>query len=181
MRLVATEYMSLDGVFEEPGHWSHPYFDDQARQFKSDELDAADAQLLGRVTYEGFARAWPAMEGTGEFGVKMNTMPKYVVTSTLKKLDWSGSIPIKGDVEDEVRKLKAQPGRDLLLAGSGRLFNALMRADLIDLYRFMIHPVVIGAGRKLFADEDHKQDLRLVDTKTFTKGIVVVEYEPGRS
>lgn len=181
MRLVATEYMSLDGVFEEPGHWSFPYFDDQAAQFKSDELDATDAQLLGRVTYEGFSRAWPTMEGTGDFGVKMNTMPKYVVTSTLKKLDWSGSIPITGDLEEEVRKLKAQPGRDLLLAGSGRLFNALMRADLIDLYRFMIHPVVLGAGRKLFTDEGHKQDLRLVNTTTFSKGIVVVEYEPGRS
>src|SRR5690348_7169183 len=124
MRLVATEYLSLDGVFEEPGHWSFPYFDDQAAQFKFEELNATDAQLLGRLTYEGFAKAWPTMEGTGDFGVKMNTMPKYVVTSTLKQLEWSGSTRIDGDVEDEVRKLKALPGRDLLLAGSGQLFRA---------------------------------------------------------
>ena len=181
MRLVATEYLSLDGVFEEPGHWSFPYFDEQAAQFKADELESTDAQLLGRKTYEGFAKAWPTMEGTGDFGVKMNTMPKYVVTSTLKTLEWSGSTPINGNVAEEVEKLKAQPGRDLLLAGSGQLFRALMNAGLIDLYRFMIHPVVLGKGMKLFSDESHKQDLKLVDTKTFGKGIVVAEYEPERS
>jgi dihydrofolate reductase len=179
MRLVATEYLSLDGVFEEPGHWSGPYFDDQAAQFKFDELNAADAQLLGRVTYEGFAKAWPTMEGTGDFGVKMNTMPKYVVTSTLKQLDWTGSKPISGDVEDEVRKLKAQPGRDLLLAGSGQLFRALSGAGLIDVYRFMVHPVVLGAGKRLFTDDTPKRELKLIDTKTFGKGIVVLEYEPA--
>src|SRR5690348_17557379 len=124
MRLVATEYVSLDGIFDEPGEWSFPYFNEEALKFKADELENADAQLLGRKTYEGFARAWPTMEGTGDFGVKMNTMPKYVVTSTLKKLEWSGSTRIDGDVEDEVRKLKALPGRDLLLAGSGQLFRA---------------------------------------------------------
>jgi dihydrofolate reductase len=177
MRLVATEYLSLDGVFEEPGHWSFPYFDDQAAKFKSDELDATDAQLLGRLTYEGFAKAWPAMEGTGDFGVKMNTMPKYVVTSTLEHLEWSGSRRIDGDPEEEVRKLKAQPGRDLLLAGSGQLFRALTRAGLIDVYRFMVHPVILGSGKRLFTDDTPKQDLKLIDTKTFSKGIVVLEYE----
>ncbi len=151
MRLVATEYLSLDGVFEEPGHWSGPWFNEEAGQFKYAELQAADAQLLGRRTYEGFAAAWPKMEGTGDFGVKMNTMPKYVVTSTLDKLDWPGSKPIKGDVAAEVRKLKELPGKDLLLAGSGQLFNTLMRENLIDVYRFMVHPVVLGKGRRLFS------------------------------
>jgi dihydrofolate reductase len=177
MRLVATEYISLDGVFEEPGHWSFPYFDEQAAQFKFDELNATDAQLLGRLTYEGFAKAWPTMEGTGDFGVKMNTMPKYVVTSTLDKLEWAGSTRIDGNVEEEVRKLKAEPGGDLLLAGSGQLFRALMRADLIDVYRFMVHPLIVGKGKRLFTDDDPRQELKLVDTKTFTKGIVVLEYE----
>ena len=177
MRLVATEYISLDGIFEEPGHWSFPYFDEQAAQFKSDELDATDAQLLGRVTYEGFARAWPTMEGTGDFGVRMNTMPKYVVTSTLKELSWSGSQRVEGNVEDAVRGLKGQAGRDLLLAGSGQLFRALSRAGLIDVYRFMVHPVIIGKGKRLFTDDTEKQELKLVATKTFTKGIVVLEYE----
>lgn len=177
MRLVATEYLSLDGVFEEPGHWSGPYFDEQAAQFKFDELKAADAQLLGRLTYEGFAKAWPVMEGTGDFGVKMNTMPKYVVTSTLKQLDWTGSKRIDGDVEEEVRKLKEQPGRDLLLAGSGQLFRALTRAGLIDVYRFMVHPVIIGSGKRLFTDDTPQRQLKLIDTRTFSKGIVVMEYE----
>lgn len=177
MRLVATEYISLDGVFEEPGIWSFPYFDEQAAAFKFDELNAADAQLLGRKTYEGFARAWPTMEGTGDFGVKMNTMPKYVVTSTLDKLEWAGSQRIDGDVEQAVRRLKAQPGRDLLLAGSGQLFRSLARADLIDLYRFMLHPLILGKGPRLFTDDEQRLELRLVDTKTFSKGIVVLEYE----
>ena len=179
MRLVATEYLSLDGVFEEPGHWSFPYFDDQAAQFKFDELNAADAQLLGRLTYEGFAKAWPTMQGTGDFGVKMNAMPKYVVTSTLKQLDWTGSKRLDGDLEQEVRKLKAQPGRDLLLAGSGQLFRAMSGAGLIDLYRFMVHPVILGSGKRLFTDDTTKSSLKLVDTRTFGKGIVVLEYEPA--
>ena len=179
MRLVATEYLSLDGVFEEPGQWSFPYFDEQAAQFKFDELNASDAQLLGRITYEGFAQAWPTMEGTGDFGVKMNTMPKYVVTSTLKELTWSGSHRIDADVEGAVKKLKEQPGGDLLLAGSGQLFRALSKAGLIDLYRFMVHPLIVGEGKRLFTDDAQKRELKLVDTKTFSKGIVVLEYEPA--
>lgn len=177
MRLVATEYLSLDGVFEEPGHWSGPFFDDEAGEFKFDELRNADAQLLGRITYEGFAKAWPTMEGTGDFGVKMNTMPKYVVTSTLKQLDWTGSRRLDGDLQEEVRKLKTQPGRDLLLPGSGQLFRALTGAGLIDVFRFMVHPVILGSGKRLFTDDTPKQQLRLIDTKTFSKGIVVMEYE----
>jgi dihydrofolate reductase len=180
MRLVATEYLSLDGVFEEPGHWSGPMFNEEAGQFKWAELQASDAQLLGRKTYEGFAAAWPRMEGTGDFGVKMNTMPKYVVSSTLQKADWPGSVLIKGDVAGEVRKLKQQPGKDLLLAGSGQLFNALMRENLIDVYRFMVHPIVLGKGRRLFTDETAQRRLDLKDIKRFAKGIVVLELEPAQ-
>src|SRR3981081_1311193 len=127
MRLVATEYLSLDGVFEEPGHWSGPFFNDEAAQFKFNELQASDALLLGRKTYEGFAAAWPTMTGTGEFGEKMNTMTKYVVSSTLDKVDWSGSKLIHGNVAEEVRKLKQMPGHDLLLSGSAQLFNSLIQ------------------------------------------------------
>ena len=180
MRLVATEYLSLDGVFEEPGHWSGPFFNDEAGEFKFDELRHADAQLLGRITYEGFAKAWPTMEGTGDFGVKMNTMPKYVVSSTLGRLEWSGSQLIKGTVVEEIEKLKKMPGQDLLLAGSAQLFNACMEADLIDLYRFMLHPVVLGTGKKLFASHSKQKPLKLVQTRQFAKGIIVLEYEPGR-
>ncbi len=180
MRLVATEYMSLDGVFEEPGHWSGPYFDDSAAQFKWDELMASDALLLGRKTYEGFAAAWPTMEAAGDFGLKMNTMPKYVVSSTLQKAEWSGSKLIKGNVVGEIRKLKHEPGNDLLLSGSAQLFNAMMKEDLIDLYRIMLHPVVVGEGKRLFSGESAPTVLQLTDTKRVGKGIIVLEYRPAR-
>lgn len=176
MRLVATEYLSLDGVFEEPGQWSFPFFNDEAAAFKSDELDATDALLLGRRTYEGFATAWPTMVGTGEFGVKMNTMTKYVVSSTLSAVEWPGSQLITGDLVTEIGKLKAQPGGDLLLSGSAQLFNACAKADLIDLYRFMLHPIVMGHGAKLFDDSAQEKALTLSGTKAFSSGIVILEY-----
>jgi len=179
MRLVATEYVSLDGVFEEPGRWSFPFFDEQAAQFKWRELQESDALLLGRRTYEGFAAAWPTMEGTGEFGEKMNSMPKYVVSATLATADWSGSVLVRGDVAGEVARLKALPGRDLLLSGSAGLFDALRRAGLIDLYRFMVHPIVLGAGARLFAEGDRQTVLRLTHHETFGSGIAVLEYEPA--
>jgi dihydrofolate reductase len=179
MRLVATEYLSLDGVFEEPGLWSGPFFNEQAARFKEAELQASDALLLGRRTYEGFAAAWPTMTDTGDFGVKMNTMPKYVVSSTLDKAEWTGSRLIRGDVAAEVRKLRQEPGQDLLLSGSGQLFNALMREDLIDLYRLMVHPIVLGKGPRLFADGDDRKTLRLTRTEAFSSGIVILEYEPA--
>ncbi len=180
MRLVATEYLSLDGVFEEPGHWSFPFFSEQAAQFKWIELQASDALLLGRRTYEGFAAAWPTMSGTGEFGEKMNSMPKYVVSSTLDKVGWSGSKLIKGDLVDEVSRLKREPGNDLLLSGSAQLFNTLMKADLIDLYRLMVHSIVIGKGARLFSDASPERTLELIDTKVFGSGIVVLEYQRAK-
>ncbi len=179
MRLVATEYLSLDGVFEEPGHWSFPFFNEEAGEFKFAELRASDALLLGRKTYEGFAAAWPTMQGTGEFGEKMNSMPKYVVSSTLDNVEWSGSVLIKGDLPAEIRKLKEAPGQDLLLSGSAQLFNALMRENLIDLYRLMVHPIVLGSGKKLFASGDEHKSLELKEAKSFSKGIVVLEYVPA--
>src|SRR2546430_17599038 len=130
MRLVATEYISLDGVFEEPGRWSGPFFNDEAAQFKWNELQASEALLLGRKTYEGFAAAWPTMKGTGEFGERMNSMTKYVVSSTLAKTEWTGSRLIKTNAIEEIRTLKKAPGKDLLLSGSGQLVNALMRENL---------------------------------------------------
>jgi dihydrofolate reductase len=179
MRLVATEYVSLDGVFEEPGQWSGPFFNDEAAQFKWDELQASDALLLGRRTYEGFAAAWPSMTDEAGFADKMNSMPKYVVSSTLDKAEWSGSRLIKGDVSEEIRKLKQEPGQDLLLSGSAQLFNALLQEDLIDLYRFMLHPIVLGNGARLFAEGDDHKSLALAETKSFSTGIVILEYEPA--
>ena len=179
MRLVATEYLSLDGVFEEPGHWSGPWFGEEAMQLKSAELEAADALLLGRKTYEGFSKAWPTMKDTGDFGVKMNTMPKYVVSSTLQKVEWTGSKLVTGDIAAEVRKLKQQPGQDLLLSGSGQLFNAMMGENLIDLYRFMVHPVILGKGARLFAEGGDQRALVLTRSTPFKTGIVILEFEPA--
>ena len=176
MRLVATEYLTLDGVFEEPGHWAMPFFTDEAAQLKSRELEESDALLLGRKTYEGFAAAWPTMEGTGDFGVKMNTMPKYVVSSTLERAEWTGSVVVAGDLATEIGKLKDQPGNDLLLAGSGRLFNALSEGGLIDLYRFMVHPIILGKGARLFADGIDQTVLELTHHEAFESGIVILEY-----
>ncbi len=168
-------------MFEEPGHWSGPFFNDEAGQFKWAELQASDALLLGRKTYEGFSAAWPNMKGTGEFGVKMNTMTKYVVSPTLSKVDWPGSKLVKGDVAEEIRRLKMEPGHDLLLSGSAQLFNALMKENLIDVYRFMVHPVVLGKGKRLFADGDDRRVLDLVETKRFSLGIVIMEYRPANA
>ena len=179
MRLVATEYLSLDGVFEEPGEWSGPFFNDEAAQFKLSELQASDALLLGRNTYEGFAAAWPSMTDEAGFSDKMNTMPKYVVSSSLDKLEWPGSRLVKGDLAEEIRKLKQEPGQDLLLSGSAQLFNALMQENLIDLYRFMLHPIVLGKGKRLFADGGAERPLTLSECKTFKSGIVILEYEPA--
>ena len=180
MRLVATEYLSVDGIFEEPGQWSFPFFNDEAAQFKWRELQETDALLLGRKTYEGFAAAWPTMEGTGEFGEKMNTMPKYVVSSTLETADWAGSILIQEDLATAIGGLKSRPGQDLLLSGSAQLFNALAQANLIDLYRFMVHPIVLGKGARLFAEGIGQATLELTHHETFDSGIVILEYQPAR-
>lgn len=181
MRLVATEYLSLDGVFEEPGQWSFPFFSEEAGQFKFKELRESDALLLGRHTYEGFAAAWPSMPGTGEFGEKMNAMPKYVVSSTLDKVEWAGSKLITGNLAEEIRKLKQEPGQDLLLSGSAQLFNALARENLIDLYRFMLHPIILGKGKRLFADGADRRVLTLTESRAFAGGIVVLEYVPAKT
>jgi dihydrofolate reductase len=179
MRLVATEYVSLDSMFHEPGQWSMPFFDEQAADFKLRELQASDALLLGRKTYEGFAAAWPTMgDDEAGFAQKMNTMPKYVVSATLETVDWPGSQLVTGDVPAEVARLKEQPGGDLLLAGSGRLVNALRRENLIDVYRLMLHPVVLGGGARLFDEDGTQQPLRLTRTESFGSGIVILEYEP---
>lgn len=178
MRVVATEYISLDGVFEEPGVWSGPWFGEECGQFKDAELQASDALLLGRKTYEGFAAAWPKMiEETGDFGVKMNTMPKYVVSATLDKVEWDGAVLLEGDPVEAIRELRQQPGNDLLLSGSAQVFNAAHAAGLIDLYRFMVYPVVLGRGARLFADGLSQVDLKKVATKTLDGAVTILEFE----
>src|SRR5579872_878576 len=159
-KLVVTEFISLDGVVEDPGGaegsanggWTFKFDQGEGGMFKFQELQASDAQLLGRVTYEGFAKAWPTMEGTGEFGEKMNGMPKFVVSSTLEHPTWNNTTVLEGDLTDEVGKLKEQFSGDILVAGSAKLVQSLLERDLVDQLNLMVFPVVLGAGKRPFAD-----------------------------
>ena len=179
-KLLVTEYLTLDGVFEEPGHWSFDYFNDEAMLYKRDELFSSDVQLLGRVTYEGFAKAWPTMPDTGDFGERMNSMPKYVVSTTLTHAEWQNTTIISKNVVEEIQKLKEQAGQHILVAGSGKLVQTLMNHDLVDEFRFMVHPVVLGSGKRLFTEGTEKVKLTLVETKAFKTGIVVLHYQPDK-
>src|SRR5437899_9975558 len=182
-KIVVSEFVSLDGVVEDPGGaekfkhggWSFKFRDDQVPKYKLDEVFASDALLLGRVTYEGFAKAWPAMKDDVGFADKMNSMPKYVVSTTLKKLDWNNSRLIEANVAEEVRKLKQQPGGDILVYGSGSLVNTLLQHDLVDELRLMVHPVVLGSVRRLFDDNaETLKVLKLAESRTFPSGIVLL-------
>lgn len=178
-QVVAVEYVTLDGVFEEPS-WSGPYFGDELGSFQNDNLMGADALLLGRVTYEGFSQAWPAMEeATGDFGVKMNSMPKWVATSTPDELTWNATA-LPGDPVEAVRVLKADPATGTLLVnGSADLFNALSDAGLIDEYRLMLYPVVVGSGKKLWADGGPTRALELLESRVTATGVPILVYRPA--
>ena len=174
-KLVAVSYVTLDGVFEEPA-WSGPYFNDELGNWQDRNLTEADALLLGRKTYEGFKAAWPAMEAeTGDFGKKMNSMPKYVATTTLDTPEWNATF-IEGEVADAVARLKGEPG-NLLLNGSADLLNYLTRHNLVDEYRIMVYPVVVGEGRRLW-HEGTKVALTHTDAWTTTTGVEVITYVP---
>jgi len=178
-KLVATTYVTLDGYIDDPGQWSFPFWSEEASQFKYKELFDSDAQLLGRITYEAFAAAWPTMQGTGDFGERMNAMPKYVASRTLTTATWNATI-IEGDVADAVRRLKAEDGGDLLLAGSGQLLDYLTAHDLVDEYRLMVHPVVLGGdgSKRLFATAP-RRTLALADSLRLPNGVMVNTYRPA--
>jgi dihydrofolate reductase len=187
-KVVVTEFVSLDGVMEDPG-WTFQFGSEEQERFKFAELAASDALLLGRVTYEGFAAAWPNMmdqyEGPrraelGEYADMMNGYPKHVVSTTLEEAGWNNSTLIRGNVAEEVSELKRQPGKDILIFGSADLVNALMRHDLIDELRLMVFPIVVRSGKRLFEDGLEELVLRLVDTTTFGSGVVVLTYRPAR-
>jgi dihydrofolate reductase len=173
-KLVVTEFVTLDGVIEDPGGqhggrggWAFKFEQGaEGQKFKFDELVASDAQLLGRVTYEGFAAAWPTMEGTGEFGEKMNEMPKFVVSTTLENPEWNNTTVLKGDLAEEVGKLKEQFAGDILVAGSATLVQSLLAHDLVDEVHLMVFPILLGGGKRLFADGVDTTSLQLVDTKS---------------
>lgn len=184
-KLVVTEFLSLDGVFEAPGPegagykyegWTFPFNSDEFMKFKSEELWATDILLLGRVTYDGFAEAWPKMKGD-PFSDKFNSMPKYVVSNTLKEASWQNSHIISKDVVEEVTKLKREQGGDINVHGSGMLARFLLDHKLVDQINILLYPIVLGTGKKLF-DDTQKVDLNLVESEPFSKGIVKLIYTP---
>jgi dihydrofolate reductase len=185
-RIVVTEFVSLDGVMEAPGggedfrHGGWSFEIDRGEEgdkFKLDETLSSEALLLGRVTYEGFAQAWPSREG--EFADKFNTMPKYVVSSTLEKPEWNNSTVLKGDVAEEVAKLRREQEGDIVVHGSARLVQTLIDHDLVDEFRLMVFPVVLGSGKRLFGETSDKKPLRLVDSKVVGDGVAILVYEPA--
>jgi dihydrofolate reductase len=191
-KLVVTEFVSADGVFQDPGGvgeidrggWSFKAdHGEEFDRFKTEELMAADVQLLGRTTYEGFAKAWPEMEETeGEFAVKMNSMPKYVVSTTLSDEDatWNNSTVIRGDVPRAVAKLKEEVEGDILVGGSGQLVRTLLDEGLVDELRLMIFPIIVGEGDHLFNSQAEMRELRLTDSQTIgPDGIIALTYVPA--
>ena len=186
-RIVITEFVSLDGVMEAPGggeNYAHAGWTFEINRgaegdkFKLDETFASEALLLGRVTYEGFAAAWPSVEN--EFADKFNSMPKYVVSSTLETAEWNNSTVLSGDVVEEVSKLKQKYDGDIVVHGSARLVQTLIEHDLVDELRLMVFPVLLGSGKRLFGETLDKKPLRLTDSKTVGDGVAILIYEPVR-
>jgi dihydrofolate reductase len=189
-KLVVTEFMSLDGIIEDPGGaegtkyggWSFRHPAPEGQQFKGDELRDSDAQLLGRVTYEGFAAAWPGMEeSAGEYGKKMNAMPKFVVSTTLTEARWNNTTIISGNVAGEVTRLKARYEGDILVQGSATLAQTLAEHGLVDEYHLMVHPVVLGSGKRLFASGAAGTDLELVECRKAGPDVLLLIYRPASS
>ena len=186
-KIIVSEFVTLDGVMEDPGGaekfeyggWTMQYFNEEIGKFKLDELFASDTLLLGRVTYQGFAEAWPGKTDEQGFADRMNSLPKFVVSTTLEEVGWNNSRLIKENIAEEVSKLKQQHGQDILVYGSGILLKTLMQHDLIDEYRLMVFPVVLGKGKRLFRDGNGKTVLKLVGTKTFKSGVVLLQYQPA--
>jgi dihydrofolate reductase len=185
-KLIVTEFVSLDGVMEAPGGepgyqhagWVMPHQAEEQMKYKLDEVMEAGALLIGRVTYESFAGAWP--ERDGPFADKMNGMPKYVVSSTLKDPEWNNTTVLEGDLADEVTKLKDSDDGPILVAGSRTLVHALYDQGLVDEYRLMVFPVVLGSGRRLFPDDAaDKTLLELTDTQSFSSGVTAQTYQPA--
>ena len=182
-KIVVTEFVSLDGVMEDPGGaegfkyggWTFEIpRGDEGDKFKLDETRESSALLLGRRTYEGFAAAWPSREG--EFADKFNSMPKYVVSSTMGEPTWTNTTVLKGDVAEEVAKLRERQDGDIAVHGSASLVQSLLEHDLVDELRLMVFPVVLGTGKRLFGDPGEKKTLRLAESQVVGDGVVILTY-----
>ncbi|HET8752476.1 MAG TPA: dihydrofolate reductase family protein [Gaiellaceae bacterium] len=183
-RIVVTEYISVDGVIEAPSGteafervgWTDGFSrGSEGDQFKVDETMASEAQLLGRITYEGFAESWPHFEG--EFADYFNSMPKYVVSSSLENPEWANTTVLAGDLVEAVRELKQRHERDIVVHGSAQLAQALIEHDLVDALHLLVYPVIVGAGKRLFDGTSETKRLRLAATQTFGDGVQLLVYE----
>jgi len=174
-KLVVSEFISLDGVVEEPS-WTLPYWNDEIAQFKYDELFSSDALLVGRVTYQGFAAAWPSRTDEQGYADRMNTLPKHVVTTTLQEASWNNSTLVKQNIFDKISRLKEQPGQNILVFGSGTLANSLIQKNLVDEYNLLVYPVLVGNGKRLF-NNGSQAALKLFQSKNFSSGVVLLRYQ----
>jgi dihydrofolate reductase len=179
-KVTAGLFVSLDGVTESPEKWQLPYFNDEMGEAIGAAMVQADAMLLGRVTYQEFASYWPGVRSEDQpFADYMNNTPKYVVSRTLDTVEWNNSTLIKGNIAEEITKLKQQPGKNIGITGSATLVQSLLQDDLLDELGLMIHPVVVGVGRRLFKDGGDLKELKLVNSKTFSTGVVSLTYQPA--
>ncbi|HEX2316933.1 MAG TPA: dihydrofolate reductase family protein [Thermomonospora sp.] len=181
-KIINSTYVSLDGVIENPHLWTMEFFNEEAQRFSYDQLFSCDALLMGRRTYEGFAATWPSMEEqTGDFGVRMNTMPKYAVSTTLEKADWANTTVISDDVVARISALKEEPGQDILQYGFGPVSRTLVEHGLLDELRLWIHPVVVGTGdpADLLTHEGFGAAFELVGTEVFSTGVIIATYHPA--
>jgi dihydrofolate reductase len=176
--LIVTEFMSLDGVIENP-MWTFPYWNDETAAFKGEETSAGQPLLLGRVTYEGFAEAWPQRTGEDSGANYFNGTRKYVVTTTLDKADWNNSVIIRDNIMEEITRLKQEDGPDIVVHGSARLAQSLFEHNLVDRIRLLVYPVVLGKGQRLFED-GQTATLNLIEARSFSSGVVALIYEPER-
>ncbi|MFD0691758.1 dihydrofolate reductase family protein [Actinomadura fibrosa] len=181
-KIINSTYVTLDGVIENPQNWTSAYFNDEAAAYARDLLFSSDALLLGRRTYEGFAEAWPAMEEqTGDFGVRMNTLPHYVVSDSLEKAGWNDTTIIRrAEAAAELAKLKERPGQDILQYGFGPVSRMLVENGLLDELRLWIHPVLVGPGdpEGLLGATGFAATFELAETETFTTGVIIATYRP---
>ena len=177
-RLVAGLFMSLDGVVESPERWQLPYFDDEMGQAVGAQLASSDALLLGRRTYEEFAGYWPH-NPEADGADYMNNTPKLVVSTTLDRLGWQPATLIRGNLAEELTKLKQQPGKDIQVIGSPTLIGSLLREGVLDELSLLVHPIMVGRGKRLFQGGDATVPLRLADSKTFSTGVLSLTYRPA--
>ena len=180
-KVIVSEFVSLDGVFEAPDQWHFPYFNDEMGQEIGAAMGQADAMLMGRVLYEEWSAFWPQQDSEeNPIAARMNGIQKYVVSTTLEgPLGWNNSTLIGGNVAEEISRLKQQPGKDISISGSGSLVRSLLKDGLIDELRLMVHPVVVGSGKRLFEEGGEEIALVLVDSKTFSTGVVYLTYAPA--